>query len=610
MTTGSTVETTILLDDPWRGRGACRLLRAPERLVVAHGPGEVAPALAEIERARARGLWAAGFLSYELGYLQEPRLAPLLPPQRDVPLLWMGLFRQAECLEAAAVRRWLPPGEAGPVANVRASIDRAGYRVAFDRARSLIVSGDAYQINLTLKLTFDYHGDPRALYAALRRRQRVAHGAFIAAPDFHVLSLSPELFLSVRNGRATVRPMKGTSARGATLEADAAARDRLREDEKSRAENLMIVDLLRNDLSRLATPGSVRVTDLFSVETYRTLHQMTSGIEATLRQNTSFADLLMALFPCGSVTGAPKIRAMEIIRELEPLPRGVYCGAIGLLAPNGDAFFNVAIRTLLLRREGGGELGIGSGIVFNSDAEAEYDECLLKADFLTRPDPPLALIETLRWQEGGGYGLLQRHLDRLAGSAAWFALPYDDTTVRLALERAEGSFNGRPMRVRLLLDEDGATTVTAEPLPKPAPGAGTAPLRWCFATRTVCSDDPFLYHKTTCRSLYDEELSRARAAGFDEALFRNERGELTEGAWNNLFVRRAGRLLTPPVSCGLLNGTLRQELLASGAVVEAVLRPEDLIDAEAILFGNSVRGLRPALPEAVIRSAVGFAADQ
>ncbi|MBK8210700.1 MAG: aminodeoxychorismate synthase component I [Rhodospirillales bacterium] len=588
-TDGST-QTIVLLDDAWSADGGCRLLQAPEQIVVAHTPAEVDGALAAIEGALTGGLWAAGFFSYELGYLLEPKLASLLPAERRVPLLWMGLFREAPRLDAHQVRRWLPRDSCAEVCELRASLDPAAYRQVFDRARALIAAGETYQINLTMRLDFAFDGDPLALFAALRRRQRVSHSALIATPDFHILSLSPELFLRVRNGLASVRPMKGTAARAPTPAEDDAVRARLRADEKSRAENLMIVDLLRNDLSRLARPGDVRVTDLFTIETYRSLHQMTSGIEATLRPVVGLSALLRALFPCGSVTGAPKIRAMQIIHDLERKPRGVYCGAIGLLAPNGDAFFNVAIRTLVLRPDGRGEMGIGSGVIFDSDADAEYDECLLKAEFLVRSEPPLRLVETLRWQADVGYVLLERHLARLAASAAWFVLPYDDLEVRSALSLAARSFAREPMRVRLLLDEDGEASVTTQPLPQSCDKA----LRWRFATQAVSMRDPFLYHKTTRRPLYDAELAGARAAGCDEVLFCNERGELTEGAWTNLFVRRAGRLLTPPVACGLLDGTLRRELLDTGAAEEAVLRAEELKDAEAVLFGNSVRGLMPA----------------
>ena len=584
-------DPVILLDDAGRGDGGALLLSAPQRIVVARTPAEVEPALAQIEAALGNGLYAAGFFAYELGYLLEPRLAPLLPATRDVPLLWMGLFRAPQRLDAPAVRRWLPSADAAaPACDPRPSMDRQAYRAAFARARTLIAAGDAYQVNLTFKLDFRYDGEPRALYAALRRRQRVGHGALIATPDFHVLSLSPELFLRAGDGRIEVRPMKGTAARAPTPAADAAVRARLQADEKSRAENLMIVDLLRNDLSRLSPPGSVRVTDLFTVETYRSLHQMTSGITARCPA-PGLRPLLAALFPCGSVTGAPKIRAMQIIRELESRPRGVYCGAIGLLAPNGEAFFNVAIRTLLLWPDGRGELGIGSGVVFDSEADAEYDECLLKAAFLMQPEPPLALIETLAWQPATGYRLLQRHLDRLSRSARWFGIPCGAGAARHRLEEPAAPFAAMPMRVRLLLDEDGGIAITAGPLDS---SGGDAPLRWRFSQRTVCSRDPLLYHKTTRRELYEAELAAARAAGCDEVLFRNERGELTEGAWTSLFVRRDGPLLTPAASSGLLDGTLRRELLETGVAQEAVLRPEDLRGAAAILFGNSVRGLMPA----------------
>ena len=582
----------VLLDDALRADGGALLLSSPLRIIVAQTPAEVEPALAAIERALAGGLYAAGFLAYELGYLLEPQLAPLLPAARTVPLLWIGLFEAPQRLDAAAVRRWLPSAGAGVrVHDLHPSMDRRGYHRAFAQARALIAAGEAYQINLTLKLDFRYEGDPFALYAALRRRQRVGHGAFIAAGDFHVLSLSPELFVRIRDGRIQVRPMKGTAPRAPTPAEDADVIARLQADEKSRAENLMIVDLLRNDLSRLSPPGRVKVTDLFTIETYRSLHQMTSAIEATCPA-PSLRRLLGALFPCGSVTGAPKIRAMQIIRALETRPRGVYCGAIGLLAPNGDAFFNVAIRTLLCRPDGHGELGIGSGVVFDSEADAEYDECLLKAAFLTRPEPPLALIETLAWQPGSGYLLLSRHLDRLVRSARWFAMPCDAGTARRALAEAAAAFTATPMRVRLLLDEDGGIAVTAGPVA----ARGAASLRWRLAEKPVSSRDPLLYHKTTRRERYDAELAAARAAGCDEVLFHNERGALTEGAWTNLFVRRGGRLLTPPVSCGLLDGTLRRELLETGAAAEAVLHRGDLADAEAVLFGNSVRGLMPAQP--------------
>jgi para-aminobenzoate synthetase / 4-amino-4-deoxychorismate lyase len=556
----------------------------------------VAAGLDAIEDGVRDGLYAAGFFAYEFGYLLEPTLISLLPPDRDVPLIWMGLFRHVEALSGGEATAWLRQRAGGEhsIRNLRLLTERESYRKAFARVHAYLAAGDVYQVNLTLRYLFDFEGDAVALYLDLRRRQRVGHGAVIWAPDFHVLSLSPELFIRLDGRHASVRPMKGTAARGNSPEEDARQRTWLAGDEKSRAENLMIVDLMRNDLGRLAPPGGVRVTDLFTVETLRSLHQMTSGIEADLRDNVGLSELLRAIFPCGSVTGAPKIRAMQIIRELETRPRGVYTGAIGLIEPDGRAVFNVAIRTLVVHADGRGEMGVGSGVVFDSDADAEFDECLLKADFAWRPMPALGLIETMRWDRGHGYHLLDRHLARLKASAAYFAIPLDLALARAALSHHESSFAVDCCRVRLVLSENGEIVITAEPL-RLLPAAV---LRYVISDRPVCSDDPLVYHKTTRRAFYEAELSRlCTLHGCDEVLFVNERGELTEGSWTNLFVKRDGKLLTPPVACGLLSGTLRCELLETRPeeVEEAMLRPQDLAQAEAVLLGNSVRGLMAAV---------------
>lgn len=583
----------VLLDDSLGRDGRCWLFEKPLEIVRCEAPEAVEPALARLAAAGAGGLYAAGFLSYELGYLLEPKLAPLLPRDRAEPLLWFGLFDAPRELDPAAAGRWLAARRTGDcrIGAQRWSLDRDTYLAAARQVKEYIAAGDVYQINLTLKRLFEFAGDPLALYQTLRRRQRVAHGALVVAPDFQVLSLSPELFLRVEDGDAEARPMKGTAPRGVSPAEDRALVDWLRDDVKSRAENLMIVDLLRNDLGRVAEIGSVHVTDLFSVESYPTLHQMTSGITARLRPDVGLAELARGLFPCGSITGAPKVRAMEIIRELEPAARGVYTGAIGMMAPGGDALFNVAIRTIFLDGRGGGRLGVGSGIVQDSDLEVEWEECLLKARFLTDERVPFQLIETLRWEAGEGYYLLQRHLSRLAASADYFGYPCDVDAIRGALFRESEGFAESAMRVRLLLDEDGETTLASQPLEIPP---ADQVLRFVLSERQVDSRDPFTYHKTTRRELYDSEFERLRAAvGCDEVVFLNERGEVSEGSRTNLFVERDGVLLTPPISSGLLAGTLRQDIIeqSSLTVEERVLSVADLDAAERIFLGNSVRGL-------------------
>jgi para-aminobenzoate synthetase/4-amino-4-deoxychorismate lyase len=580
----------VLLDDSLSPNGRRRLFRDPVRVIRCDEPSEAAASLAAADGALREGFHLAGFLGYELGYLTEPRLASALPSGRAQPLLWLGVFRGSENLSAAALDDLLAAGAPAPL-DFRPTLDRDAYLSKFRRVRDYIAAGDVYQVNLTFKHRFRYPGDPIALYRELRARQRVAHGALIAAGDFHALSFSPELFLSCRNGMAEMRPMKGTMARGRTPDEDAAHAAFLRTDIKSRAENLMILDLMRNDLGRIAEMGSVSVTDMFTVETYRTLHQMTSGVRARLKPGTGVAELLRHVFPCGSVTGAPKIRAMEIIRELEEFPRGVYTGAIGTFGPDGSVDLNVAIRTLFIGADGAGEMGIGSGIVHDSDGPAEYDECLLKAAFAAAGEEPFELIETMRWEQAGGYWLLDAHMRRLAASAGYFGYPCDEAAIREALSQRAAAFEAPLQRVRLTLAEDGAFRIVATAI---AHTGKDAVMRYAIAAGRTSSADRFLFHKTTRRRFYDETRDRlAAATGCDEVLFVNERGELTEGSFTNLFVERGGRLLTPPLGCGLLDGTLRRALLAdpSRKVEEAVLKPADMQSAERVFLGNSVRGL-------------------
>lgn len=573
----------ILFDEGPLGGGT--LFDAPVRLIRADGPDQVPEALDQIARAQAEGHWLAGCFSYELGYCLTERLAPLPPRERRVPLILMGVFGgcRAPAADAPAPAFLSPPCPAW---------DSARYGVAFDRVRDYIAAGDCYQINLTFPQTLRATGTPDALYAALRRVQPVRHGALVDLGGPVILSRSPELFFAVdADGMIETRPMKGTVARGATPGADRAARDWLGASEKNRAENLMIVDLLRNDLSRISRVGSVRVPRLFEVESYATVHQMTSTVRAQLLPGTNLPAILHALFPCGSVTGAPKIRAMEIIRELEPAPRDAYCGAIGWVAPDGRMSFNVAIRTLTLHDDGEAVLNVGGGVVHDSTGDAEYAEALLKAGFARLPGsdlfgPDLQVIETLGSDGQGGFVRLDLHLDRLRATCARLGLPLDMGAVRAAL--ADVPRDG-PRRVRLAVDAGGRVALTHAPCPPVS-----APWRLRIAAERLDSADPWLGMKTTHRAIYD----RARAAlpeAVDELLFLNERDEVCEGTITNVFARLDGQLCTPPLACGLLPGVLRRDLIDRGEAVERILTPTDLTRAEALFVGNSLRGLIPAV---------------
>jgi para-aminobenzoate synthetase / 4-amino-4-deoxychorismate lyase len=578
------------------GDGRSLLFTGLDQVVECSDLSEVSTAFEQIETAAADGLFAAGYMSYELGYGLEGDLAKQLPETSDVPLVWFGLFRQCTVLDQAArARFWADrKGRRFAVENVTPSIAEAEYLAAVEQVHAHLRRGDAYQINLTFKLEFDVTGDPFALMHALSRRQPVEYGAFINTPDRKILSLSPELFLSKAGTDLTSRPMKGTWPRGVDLEDDGTQVHNFSNDEKTRAENLMIVDLIRNDLSRISRPGSVQVSDPFAIETYRTLFQMTSTVHAEAIPNLTFAEAVHAMYPCGSITGVPKIRAMNIIRELEAAPRGAYTGAIGYVAQGqeeagADFCFNVPIRTLCITNDGRSEMGIGSGIVADSDAKAEYRECLLKAQFLTDLRPDFQLIETMLWRPKGGIWLLELHLDRLRKSAAYFQIPLDEGELREMLERHGAASGGEvPRRVRLLLDDGGRVSLTSEEFaPMPAPHTVR------MSTHITRSDDMFLLHKTTDRALYTSELAAARRAGHLDTIFVNERGELTEGTVTNLFVEKDGLLRTPPIDCGLLPGVLRAHLFEDPArlIREEVLSTGDLVTADKVYVGNSVIGL-------------------
>jgi para-aminobenzoate synthetase/4-amino-4-deoxychorismate lyase len=578
----------VLLDDARPGVERMRLFLEPERIIEVFEPADVRAALGEIGRAVEAGFYAAGYFSYELGYFLEPKLAPIAPQNRAVPLLWFGLFREPGTLLGKEPEKWLAENEqgrayAGPL---RFSEDRESYRTKFATVQEYIRAGDVYQINLTFPAMFSFLGDPLALYARMRPRSSAGHGAYIFDGTRDILSFSPELFFSIEKGTVTAQPMKGTAPRGADAATDCELRTGLAMSEKDRAENLMIVDLIRNDFGRLAEIGSVRTEGLFSVETYPTVHQMISTVKADFRPGVSVEALLGGVFPCGSVTGAPKIRAMEIIRELEPEPRGIYCGAIGCFAPDGTATFNVSIRTLTITGNEG-VLGIGSGVVADSRAEDEYDECLLKAQYYSENRQAIGLIESMRFEPGEGILLRAYHLARLRSSAEALGISFDEIATTRAMDEAVAGETS-PQRVRLTLSEDGVFDVS-----KTALQATAGEHVWTFVVseHRLRGGDRLARHKTNWRLLYDSERASANASGIDEVLYLNDREELVEGSAANVFLRLGGKLRTPPLSVGALDGCLRRSLLAKGECEEANLTLSDLNRADEIYFGNSVRGL-------------------
>ncbi len=543
-----------------------------DEVVEAHSLADVRPALERVERLVRDGMHAVGFLAYEAApafdALQVHEASPL-------PLLWFGVARTVR-VEALPTAGDAISTSFAPVWN------QGDYNRAFAIAQDHIHDGNTYQINLTFPMRCRRPIDPVAWYSQLKQAQSANYSGMIQTPGFSIVSASPELFFEKTGARIRTKPMKGTRRRAPLLNDDRQLADELRNSTKDRAENVMIVDLLRNDLGRIADPGGVTVPRLFDVEKYPTVWQMTSTVEATLRDDVGLCDVFSAIFPCGSVTGAPKVKTMEIIKTLEPEPRGVYCGAFGVILPRGDCVFNVPIRTASLI---GQDItySVGSGVVADSNPEHEYHECLLKANVLNAALPEFQLLETILWKLHGGFFVLDHHLERLAESAAYFDFTVDIAATRTELQRAAEGWT-EDKRIRLLVHRDGCFELEAAPLTAFSKAIRTVKL----ADAAVDRHNPFLYHKTTHRAVYNAE--RARLGAADDVILFNECGELTESTIANLAVKLDGRWYTPPVHCGLLNGTLRRRMVADGDLVERVIRIEELKRAEGLRLLNSVRG--------------------
>lgn len=548
--------------------------------LIATCPDQVTTVLQQAEAAAAQGSYAVGFVAYEAATALNSHL-PSLPPQDGLPLAWFALFRERRAV--------LPTGHGSrsmaSLPLLAATIPSPRYRQAIATIHQAIAAGESYQINYTFPLSGRFEGDQQGLYQAMLTAQRPAFGALLDTGRYQLLSASPELFFQRLGERIVTRPMKGTAPRGRFPAEDAARALALQTSPKEQAENLMIVDLLRNDLGQIAQTGSVQVEQLFALESYPTVHQLTSTISARLQPTIGLVDIFRALFPCGSVTGAPKRRSMELIQQVESQPRGVYCGAIGMLTPGNEALFSVAIRTLQRDCASGTiNLGVGSGITWDAEPAAEYAECLAKAAFLARPVIP-RLLESLRL-EHGSYPLLTRHLARLNWSAGRLGHRYDEAAIQRLLYDHAATRSG-VHKVRLLVGADGELEITSAPI-----DPDNAPLRLALSSRNVDPDDQTLYLKTEARERYD--AARQEHPEADEVLLVNNRGELSEGSYHSLVLRLNGRLVTPPLDCGLLPGVMRQELLEQGTIVEQVLRPADLKQTTEIWLINAVRGWRRA----------------
>lgn len=565
----------ILLDDQLAG--TARYYDNPVEIISAITADDIPATMARLQTCLDEGFHLAGYMAYETGFVLEPKLRSLLNTNGN-PLILMGVFENYISNYPDI------PCEAVPRLELKPAWSEAEYLQRFEKVIDYIKAGDVYQINLTFPLISDFDGSAICLYDTLRARQPVRYGGVIslgAGPD--IVSFSPELFFDKQGADISMRPMKGTIKRLRDPKADMELREAMRYDRKSQAENLMIVDLLRNDLSRIAEKASVKVPHLFSLETYPTLHQMTSTVTATLDNKVSVQDLFKSLFPCGSVTGAPKIRAMEIIRELEPGPRGPYCGSIGYLDPNGDACFNVAIRTAMIE---GGKLQyhVGSGVVLDSVGVDEYDECLLKAKVLS--DIP-SLVETFRWEPDAGIIRKKHHFARLASSARTLGYEYDELAFQSAVQKISGD---KPQKCRLILSENGNITFEHEDLNELA-----KPVILSLSKHALSLGVQEFRHKVLAREFYESERSRVSAkTGCSEVIFLNPIGQVCEGSFTSIFVLIGDQLYTPPLSAGLLPGVLRGHLVEKGEVSQKTLTIDDLKTAEEIFVGNSLRGLIPA----------------
>ena len=571
-------ETPIAHFESFAGRrGWNASFREPIEQRAAYTLDEVIPLLRHAEAAANKGFWVALALSYEAAPAFDTALKAKSPS--EFPLAWLAVFdKRLPTAVSSSSNRPFHVSEWEP------QIDTLRYQRTIHAIKDYIERGDTYQVNLAFPLHGHVTGDSYSCYRAIARSQGAAYSAYLDIGSHRIFSFSPELFVERDGNKLITRPMKGTLARGRWLEEDIQRSRQLQESPKDRAENVMIVDLLRSDLGKIGEIGSIEVTELFAIEKLNRVLQMTSTITALQRPDVTIVDILRALFPCGSVTGAPKARSMAIIDELELQRRGIYTGAIGLLSPGGDATFSVAIRTAVVdARSGAATFGVGGAITWDSTTDGEYEECCLKAKFLTHPWPDFELLETIELDDGE-YTLLGRHLSRARNSALYLGFHWVESQVSGALDEAARLHPLGRSRVRLIVDRTGKATVEVHPLERNQ----ERPLAVRFATRPIDERDPLLFHKTTARSRYDAELERCRPC--DDVIFWNSRGEVTESTIANVVIFTEGKYWTPPREAGLLAGTLREELISKGELFERTITKRELVDLGSFALINSVRG--------------------
>jgi len=566
------------------------LFQNPVKIISCYSLNDIKPAFLELEDCISRGFYAAGFVSYEAGFSFEEQLNNL-NGNHSFPLLWFGVYKDPIIIRHKG-KVDLLQNKKSPytVKNIHSNISRGEYIHNIKKIKSFIRKGETYQVNYTFKYKFDFSGSLHSFYEDLKSKQSVSYSALIKTPEVSILSLSPELFFRKDKDHIEVRPMKGTIDRGRDLAEDSLNMKTLEKSLKNRSENVMIVDLLRNDLGRISRSGTVKTKKLFEVERYETLLQMISVVRSSLKKDVTPYDLFKAIFPSGSVTGAPKISTMKIINSLEKEPRGVYTGGIGFFAPNREAIFNVAIRTILIdNKKNKGEMGVGSGIVYDADPYNEFDECKLKVDFLTKKKNDFKLIETILHHPKKGYFLLKPHLGRLLSSAAYFNFKYDKKYITEKLKKLETRFkNSFSYKVRLLLDRTGKIDLGFSRI-----NMNGKLIKVRFSSKKTSKNDLFLYNKTTNRNLYDKEHRKWSKRGYFDIIFTNTQNQITEGAISNIVIKKGKFYYTPPIECGLLNGVFRRSLLKNSKfpIREKVLYRGDIEKADEIYMVNSVRGM-------------------